>query len=42
LANLTRQGPFSDLDDPFRGFMMRPVHRGTGTEAAAQIKIEIK
>jgi len=42
LASVARPDQLPDPDDLFRGFMMRPVHRGTGTEAAAQMKIEIK
>ena len=36
MANLTRYDPFSDLDDLFRGFVLRPVRMGTETEAAPQ------
>ena len=42
MANLTRYDPFSDLDDLFRGSMLGPVRLGTETEAAPQMKIEVK
>jgi HSP20 family protein len=42
MANLTRYDPFSELDDLFRGFVLRPVRMGTETEAAPQMKIEVK
>jgi len=42
MANLTRYDPFSDLDDLFRGFMLRPVRMGAESEVAPQMKIEVK
>jgi len=42
LASVARPDQLPDPDDLFRGFMMRRVHRGTGIEAAAHMKIEIK
>jgi HSP20 family protein len=42
MANLKRYDPFSDLDDLFRGFMLRPVRLSAEGEAAPQIKIEVK
>ena len=42
MANLKRYDPFSDLDDLFRGFMLRPVRLSAEGEAAPQIRIEVK
>jgi HSP20 family protein len=42
MANLKRYDPFSDLDDLFRGFMLRPVRLSAEGETAPQIKIEVK
>jgi HSP20 family protein len=42
MANLMRYDPLTDLDDLFRGFMLRPVRLGTELEAAPQMKIEVK
>jgi len=39
MANITRYNPFSDLDDLFKGFMLRPVR----LEAEVpQIKMDVK
>jgi hypothetical protein len=42
MASLTRPGQFPHPDDLFRGFLMRPINRGTWTEAAPEMKIEVK
>jgi HSP20 family protein len=40
MANITRYDPFADLDDFFKGFMLRPV-RMEGVQAPA-IKLDVK
>ncbi|MGH8678742.1 MAG: Hsp20/alpha crystallin family protein [Burkholderiales bacterium] len=42
MANLTRYDPFTDLENLFGGFMLRPVRLGGEVEAAPQIKIDVK
>ncbi|MEX0960890.1 MAG: Hsp20/alpha crystallin family protein [Burkholderiales bacterium] len=42
MANLTRFDPFNDLDDLFRGFMLRPVRMGAAAESAPEMKIDVK
>jgi HSP20 family protein len=42
MANLTRYDPFTELNDLFRGLMLRPVRMGGDVEAAPQMKIEVK
>jgi HSP20 family protein len=42
MANLTRYDPFPDLDDLFRGFRLMPVRMPRETEAAPQIRVEVK
>lgn len=39
MANLTRYDPSGDLDDMFKGFMLRPVRM---EQQAPQIKIDVK
>lgn len=39
MANVTRYDPFGDLDDLFKGFMLRPVRM---EQQAPQIKIDVK
>ena len=39
MANVTRYDPFSDLDDIFKGFMVRPVRM---EQQVPQIKMDIK
>ena len=39
MANLTRYEPFGDLDDLFKGFMLRPVRLD---QQAPQIKMDVK
>jgi HSP20 family protein len=39
MANLTRYDPFGDLDDMFKGFMLRPVRM---EQQAPQIKMDVK
>lgn len=39
MANLTRYDPFGDLDDLFKGFMLRPVRM---EQQAPQIKMDVK
>lgn len=40
--SVTRYDPFSELNELFRGFMLRPVRLGAEIEAAPQMKIEVK
>jgi len=39
MANVTRYDPFGDLDDLFKGFMLRPVRM---EQQAPQIKMDVK
>jgi len=39
MANLTRYDPFGDLDDLFKGFMLRPVQL---EQQVPQIKMDVK
>jgi HSP20 family protein len=39
MANVTRYDPFSDLDDFFKGFMLRPVRM---EQQIPQIKMDVK
>lgn len=39
MANVTRYDPFSDLDDFFKGFMLRPVRM---EQQVPQIKMDVK
>lgn len=39
MANLTRYDPFGDLDDMFKGFMLRPVRF---EQQVPQIKMDVK
>jgi HSP20 family protein len=41
MANLTRYDPFSDIDNFFRGFTLRPIRLDKDLEAP-QIKIDVK
>src|SRR5487761_2477511 len=36
---IARFDPFGDIDDMFKGFMLRPVYRGMGAEP--QIKLDV-
>ena len=38
-SEMARFDPFGDIDDMFKGFMLRPVFRGTGAEP--QIKLDV-
>ena len=42
MANLTQHDPFSDLDDLFRGFQLRPVRIPRELERAPQMKLEVR
>jgi len=39
MANLTRYDPFGDLDDMFKGFMLRPVQI---EQQVLQIRMDVK
>jgi HSP20 family protein len=39
MANLAKYDPFNDLDDMFKGFMLRPVHFD---QQVPQIKMDVK
>ena len=41
MANVTRYDPFADLDDMFKGFMLRPV-RLDPQAPQMQIKMDVK
>jgi len=41
INELSRLDPFSDIDNLFRGFALRPIFQGTGATAQPQIKLEV-
>jgi HSP20 family protein len=42
MANIRRYDPFSDIDDIFRGFFLRPVRMGGGEELGLErIKVDV-
>lgn len=42
MANIRRYDPFSDIDDIFRGFFLRPVRMGGGEELGLdRIKVDV-
>lgn len=42
MANITRYDPFSDLDDVFKGFFLRPVRFGDVTAQEQKMKIDVR
>ncbi|HEU5283089.1 MAG TPA: Hsp20/alpha crystallin family protein [Burkholderiales bacterium] len=44
MANITRWDPFEDIDDLFKGFLLRPmrVEAGAGAESGMRIKMDVR
>ena len=42
MANVTRWDPFEDIDDLFKGFLLRPMRVEAGTESGMRIKMDVK
>jgi HSP20 family protein len=42
MANITRWDPFDDLDDLFRGFLLRPMRVEAGSEQVMRMKMDVK
>jgi HSP20 family protein len=42
MANITRWGPFDDVDELFKGFFLRPVRLESGPEQPASIKMDVQ
>jgi len=42
MANITRWDPFEDIDDLFKGFLLRPMRVESGAESQMRIKIDVQ
>jgi len=42
MANITRWDPFEDIDDLFKGFLLRPMRVEGGAESQMRIKMDVK
>lgn len=42
MANITRWDPFEDIDDLFKGFLLRPMRVESGVDSQMRIKMDVK